>query len=244
MKKRKKTLGKYVIEFFIIFFSITLSFIVEEWRVKRQESRQTRDFLVRLKTELQARSKATTAYFENNEILMGGYQRIAENFSTREISNDSLYRILTESEHSSRFDPDIATWTSLTNSGIISTVKPAIIDSVNALLTVYKELNRTNDYLYSLTFTSWQKFIPDFPSETIIQQWTDLFQQKLKQDLKMGIHVQNQKFDPDKFLNNPIAIDYFFFKLLMTKGTQEMYRDEVMHKEKRLLELIEKEIKD
>ena len=50
---------KYAIEFAVIFMSITLSFIVEEWRTNQQEKKVTKEFFQRLKSELNQKSLET-----------------------------------------------------------------------------------------------------------------------------------------------------------------------------------------
>jgi hypothetical protein len=233
---------KYAIDFAVIFISITLSFIVEEWRTNNQEREIAKEFLQRLKGELNEKTLQTKRYLENNKALIKGYERIATNFKTREIKEDSLFGYIIESEHSGIFEPELATWESLKSSGILATINPAIIDSVNSLLQTYKELDKQHQRLSSLTLPTWPMFLPDIPSIEVRDKWI-LFFKKYNVPLSLKESKTEGAADMGKFLGNSVAIDYFFHKTLTTSGIEDSFKS-LPKKETRLIELIEKEIEE
>jgi hypothetical protein len=239
----RPNIKKYAIEFSVIFISITLSFIVEEWRTGKQERRVTNEYLQRLKAELNEKTLQTEKYLDNNRLLIREYGRIAKNFKTREIKEDSLFQYLIESEHSGFFEPELTTWESLKSSGIFGSVKPEIIDSVNSLLQEYKELNKQQKRLTDLTLPTWLMFLPDIPSKEVADKWVSFFKKhNIYSDIEQ-LKAANGQVDLNKFLNNSIAIDYFFHKTLTTIGIEYSFKS-LLEKEKRLIELIEKEIEE
>jgi hypothetical protein len=231
---------KYAIEFAVIFMSITLSFIVEEWRTSQQERKAVIEFLQRLKAELNEKTLQTQLYLQQNKRSSSNYERIATNFKTREIKADTLYMYIVKSEGSGFFDPELATWESLKSSGIFANVKPEIIDSVNSLLQHYKGLDGVQKYKHDLFKLTWPVMVIDIPSNEMTDQWL-----ALKNDIPSSAKQSHAvgRTDLSKFLSNSVAVDYFFTQALTTFGIENTFKS-LPEKEKRLIELIEKELEE
>lgn len=65
----KTGMKKYAIEFVVIFVSITASFLVEEWRTSRQDGEITREYLLRLKNELDRKALFTITTWKTTNLL-------------------------------------------------------------------------------------------------------------------------------------------------------------------------------
>jgi hypothetical protein len=238
----RQHLKKYLIEFVVIFVSISLSFIVDEWRTSEQEDKIVKEYLQKLKIELAEKTLHTKQYLNNNRSQILVCERLAANFITKELTDDSLFLYLEVSEHADIFESELVAWESLKNSGAFSSIKPEIADSVNSLIKKYKKLEITTRFLQDLAVRTWPEFLPDIPSTTVTNQWISVLQREgfLLSIKQSKPHVQG---DMSKFLNNSVAVDYFFTKNLAINRTEKDFKS-LPEIEKRLIELIEKELNE
>ncbi|HEY5823173.1 MAG TPA: hypothetical protein VIT44_02335 [Cyclobacteriaceae bacterium] len=238
----RSNIKKYAVEFAVIFLSITFSFVVEEWRSTRQEKKVTKQFLQRLKAELTEKTVRTQRYLNHNKKVLKNLEKIAINFKTREIKDDTLLLYLFESESNGMFNPELETWESLKSSGVLATIEPEVIDSVNSLLKKYRVIGDLDKEAQELFVLTWPMFLSDIPPNEVTDQWI-MFFQKGDYLLNGKRYEPGKRSDFNKFLNNSIAIDYFFTKVLRAGGTVEYFQS-IPEQEKRLIELLEKQLEE
>lgn len=88
---------------------------------------------------------------------------------------------------------------------------------------------------------TWLTFIRDFEPDAVIDSYVTLLQKRGVKFL-VANHNSRRQNTVDKFLNDPVAIDYFFHKAMVTSDIQSQFR-ELPKRERDLIEMVERELK-
>lgn len=229
----KALLQKYLIEFFVIFFSITLSFLVDEWRTARQDKLKSREFLSRLSQELKKRTKETSRFMAYVSRANHANEKILLSYHKPQVNSDSLLELILTSEILVRYDNSLKTWESIVHSGNLNLLNPSIIDSVNALMDCYSDIAWTNDMLKSIYQGAWSNVAKSLPIKP--------FSAKMARYYMAQQVTEAPVFDAHLFLNNTVAYDAYTSKYLLTKYLRERYVS-LPAREQRLIDMIEREL--
>jgi hypothetical protein len=127
---KMKNWSKYIIEFVVIIFSVTLSFMVTKCRDNQLEHARNLKFLERIKTDLKADSEGLDLLLKYNNLAIQGTGRLLALIDGMKVERDSIPEYIMYAMYHLPLQLRTANYESIKNSGVIYSFGDSLINTL------------------------------------------------------------------------------------------------------------------
>lgn len=232
-----KKLGRFVLEFFVIFISITFSFLVEEWRDDNANRQKASKMLSALSKELRQKTRFNEGLVWEVHLQCESARKIAASFTGERIRSDSLLLYVIQNQIFSEMDPNLRYWQSILQSGNVDLIRTDLIDSINYLLYQYEYLAKGLEMIQAMADNTFPTVLETLDIET--GAYTSSFLAFNTQSRSTQVLTQ---WNTQKFYSNIVVADYYFSLYWLKDDLDRAYFEKLKHHEGTVIKMIEEEI--